>query len=460
MIMGQNGRKRHVLGRIFLGIGLCVGMIYVTGVIVFSSRFGFQTSIDGMSVTGQTPAEVMLDYVQYRDQQVVSFCLPDGSVETATVEQLGLICPGELDIAALEVPGWAWPVCLFKPTEYSVSKQMAYKQGSGFPAFSFVKAAPEDPVDAYAVRSGGGFALVPASEGTALDLHLLREAACQAVEDGTFEVDVVSCYRTADVNVYEGTRLARKGDVGSLVLDLGAGVFYELTEEDWSVFTERKDGLLILDPAAVDQFVAELALKYDTVGTDRKFHTSTGQDVVLTTAGHTDCDFPGWEMDQAYLADMIRVEALSGHDTEVLVPWISQGKSHGESDVGDTYLEISLDAQKMWLYDHGVCLVETDVVTGMKGDPSRETPVGAFQTTDFYTEHTMTGSYGEIFCHYFIRITEDGVGVHDADWRTVFGGDIYQYDGSHGCINTPYEATKAIFDFLSSSSDWTPIIVW
>jgi hypothetical protein len=42
------------------------------------------------------------------------------------------------------------------------------------------------------------------------------------------------------------------------------------------------------------------------------------------------------------------------------------------------------------------------------------------------------------------------VGIHDADgWRSSYGGEIYKTNGSHGCVNTPYEAAKTIFETIS-----------
>ena len=83
-----------------------------------------------------------------------------------------------------------------------------------------------------------------------------------------------------------------------------------------------------------------------------------------------------------------------------------------------------------------------------------------WQTSDLYTEHTMTGNYGSAFVHYFIRVTQDGVGLHDASWRKKFGGDIYLTDGSHGCINMPYEPVAYIFKVLKELDRPVPIIVW
>ena len=51
-----------------------------------------------------------------------------------------------------------------------------------------------------------------------------------------------------------------------------------------------------------------------------------------------------------------------------------------------------------------------------------------------------------------------GVGIHDADsWRSSYGGDIYQYSGSHGCINTPTANAAIIYQNIEPG---TPIICY
>ena len=39
-----------------------------------------------------------------------------------------------------------------------------------------------------------------------------------------------------------------------------------------------------------------------------------------------------------------------------------------------------------------------------------------------------------------------GIGLHDSNWRSTFGGDIYKTNGSHGCINLPTDAAKLIYE--------------
>ena len=50
-----------------------------------------------------------------------------------------------------------------------------------------------------------------------------------------------------------------------------------------------------------------------------------------------------------------------------------------------------------------------------------------------------------------------GIGLHDATWRSKFGGDIYVTSGSHGCINLPKDKAEKIYDIIDKNM---PIIVY
>jgi lipoprotein-anchoring transpeptidase ErfK/SrfK len=48
-----------------------------------------------------------------------------------------------------------------------------------------------------------------------------------------------------------------------------------------------------------------------------------------------------------------------------------------------------------------------------------------------------------------MRFTPDAaIGLHDANWRSSFGGDIYLTNGSHGCVNLPHDAACQLFDMV------------
>jgi len=49
---------------------------------------------------------------------------------------------------------------------------------------------------------------------------------------------------------------------------------------------------------------------------------------------------------------------------------------------------------------------------------------------------------------YWMRVTYTGIGFHDATWQPWFGGDRYQRNGSHGCINMSYRDAAALYEMI------------
>lgn len=125
-------------------------------------------------------------------------------------------------------------------------------------------------------------------------------------------------------------------------------------------------------------------------------------------------------------------------------------------DVGDTYIEININKQYMWYYKNGECIVSTPVVTGMKN--SYDTTKGLFYVWEKKSPARLVGPTWDVQVNYWIAITTDGIGIHDSTWRSSgYGGNIYTYDGSHGCVNTPYDKVKKIY---SNCSIGTPVVIY
>ena len=112
--------------------------------------------------------------------------------------------------------------------------------------------------------------------------------------------------------------------------------------------------------------------------------------------------------------------------------------------VASTYVEISIRQQHMWLYKNGKLIVHTDVVTG-NNDGVSNTPKGNFKIFSRARNTTLTGPGYASFVSYWMAFS-GGCGIHDASWRSSYGGNIYNGNGSHGCVNTPYNAVQKIWN--------------
>ncbi len=125
-----------------------------------------------------------------------------------------------------------------------------------------------------------------------------------------------------------------------------------------------------------------------------------------------------------------------------------------------TYVELDLTRQTVWMYVNGECIVETPCVTGSVSE-GYSTPVGiyylTYKTTDTYLEgYNGDGSKYKSHVNFWMPFNGH-IGLHDASWRSSFGGNIYKTNGSHGCVNLPYNAAKTIYENINTS---IPIILY
>ncbi len=119
-----------------------------------------------------------------------------------------------------------------------------------------------------------------------------------------------------------------------------------------------------------------------------------------------------------------------------------------------TFIEISIDQQHMWFYENGKLILDTDVVTGNKGN--NDTPKGTYYVESLARDTTLTGEGYSSFVKYWIGFY-GGYGIHDASWRSSYGGTIYKGNGSHGCVNTPLDKVKKIYEKVDYG---TPVYVY
>lgn len=148
-------------------------------------------------------------------------------------------------------------------------------------------------------------------------------------------------------------------------------------------------------------------------------------------------------------------ETVYGDTAETSLTCVDSVEIDGYA-VGDTYVHIDIDEQTMWFYKNNKLLVETPVVTGTAG--ACDTPTGYFEVLTLASPAHLVGPTWDVTTEYWVGINQtNDIGLHDSSWReTGYGGDIYTYDGSNGCINTPLDAMKTIYENITIG---TPVII-
>lgn len=133
-----------------------------------------------------------------------------------------------------------------------------------------------------------------------------------------------------------------------------------------------------------------------------------------------------------------------------------------ELNIGDTYVDIDLSRQHVSFFKEGKQKYESDCVTGCIA-AGHGTPTGIYSLGNKSRNITLKGggkkgskTYYESFVNYWMAFIGNSIGLHDASWRSSFGGEIYKYSGSHGCVNLPPSKAGDLYKVIDIG---TPVIV-
>lgn len=175
---------------------------------------------------------------------------------------------------------------------------------------------------------------------------------------------------------------------------------------------------------------------YNTLGGTFTFTTHNGEEVELQGVTYGDVYSP--EQESTFLFEAIKN----------LWPCIGQVPAMIEDmpdDIQSNVIEVDITNQHLWFWRDGKVLMETDVVTGTKN--KHDTPHGVFQILNVIDGVYLEGPGYKSWVDKWMRIY-NGYGLHDATWRNSFGGEIYKWGGSHGCINLPHEFACDLYDLV------------
>lgn len=236
----------------------------------------------------------------------------------------------------------------------------------------------------------------------------------------------------------EQVRFDKKALVNLLAVEGGETAFVRGEEESF-----------LFDQEKVEAAIETLAERYDTYGKSRQFTTTDGKVVTVEKGTY------GTELDQKTEKKWLS-EALAKRQSETHTPsYKREAYARGENDIGDTYIEINITKQKLWFYQKGDLKLETDVVTGDVAK-RRTTPEGAYYVYGKQKKRILRGGGHPVLVDYWMPVNK-GVGIHDADWRREFGGEIYQNNGSHGCINIPPEKAEELYEMIEVG---VPVVIY
>ena len=312
------------------------------------------------------------------------------------------------------------------------------------------------------------FTLVKQTQGTEIDPDKL-ETTVDTNLDAAFDTSLLGDVITVPLNkhVYVSPTVTATEDMKNKVTSLNsqlkkyrsATVTYTfgsetvvLDSDTISSWLKAEGDTLTLDEDAIKTYISDLANKYNTIYVPRTFHTSAGKDVTIEGNEY------GYRIDQDGEYTQL-IENLKSGTAVTRDPVYSKTgyQRNGTDDLAGSYIEVSLDAQHLWLYKDGNLVTETDIVSG-KPVKGRETYRGAWPIAYKASPYNLSSSeYGyNVKVNYWMPFVY-GQGLHDASWQSSFGGNRYKTNGSHGCINLPKDQAALIYNTIDAGY---PIIIY
>ncbi|HCW24234.1 MAG TPA: hypothetical protein DGX96_11650 [Lachnospiraceae bacterium] len=436
---------------------LALALLYLAVAEHYRTRFLPDTYVNGTDISGMThdEAENALPY------ELSTFTITNGGEEVdsfALTDIGGAYCfDHQLSAILKQQHASRWLFSLSRK-DYDEVPDITYDETKVAAIVEALDCVNDpdatEPENAYYEKTDTGFDVVPEKTGTAIDADLLTSEIRIALKNGEYTADAQNCLKqptvTADDLPLTDTMQAVNA-YDSLPIDMSGGAVETIdkaTVMGWLVLAD--DGTVTVDSSAVAGTVAELAQKYNTLGTVRTFTTHSGQKIQV---GGSEKDTMGYEMDQETTTQRLAAAALTGSPTSARWP-VAGFTRTDENDFGSTYVEVSIYDQHLWYYVDGVVTLETDVVTG---EGVNSTTPGVFMILDKQSPATLSGTGYETKVSYWMPVTYSGTGLHDATWRTSFGKEIYVSGGSHGCVNMPLEKAEELYNSIDMG---TPVIIY
>ncbi len=337
----------------------------------------------------------------------------------------------------------------FTLSNFSLEKDRLKETLSELP--SFMKENMVSAQDAYVFFSEEDhlLTLVPEVRGNIIDFDTAFNLAVNQLQSGIDTIDFSSLIQAEP----EITSSKFEENVSKINAILNTTITYNITDsktlvldksimKDWIAVSE--DGMYSID---IDSHLPEFINLLEEESKDTTvFFEFEATDLGTVTV-------PAKKLSLNKEAELSRLKScLENGKSDSLIPLY-------HLEIGNSYVEVDLGRQHVWMYVDGICILDTDCVTGNKGN--HDTREGYFFLTG-KNRNAILRDWNDNGTRYASPVSfwmpfDGGIGLHDASWRTTFGGEIYIGNGSHGCVNLPKAAAEKIYNNITFDM---PIIVY
>lgn len=455
-----NIKKRIIIG-IIISISILL-IIYLSTSLYFMKRFYFGTKINGVSVTGKTTEDIQADILAESEAYILKLKQRDNIEENINGSDIEYKYNLENKIEDLKdnQSAFGWIYGVFNTSDYKLEKKVSYNDELLKKKFRSLNCFKNDniikPESAKIEYENKEYVIKDEVQGNKVNKDILYKKVKEALNNKVDEINLeeIECYEKPKYTVASKEVVNAKNTLDKYIGSVITHKFGDNKEvlngdsiHNW--LDIDKNFKVSINEEKAREYVNSLSIKYDTYGATRNFKTSIG-----TTVNVSGGDY-GWLINYSEETEAL-INAIKDGKKEERQPIYAQtAVAYGANDFGNTYVEINLTTQHIWFYNDGVLITEGPMVSG-NADSKHATPPGIYSLTYKEKNATLRGENYAAPVSYWMPFNGD-IGIHDATWRSKFGGQIYITDGSHGCINTPYDVASKIFEYITQG---TPVICY
>lgn len=465
--MSEEKAKMSVGKKIIICIIICFILFsvtaYIIGINYFSSHFLPGSMVNGFNCSYMTQEETENLLTAKTNAYVLEIVTRGNGIEGISAEEVGLqyTSDGSVKNLIMEQNRFRWFLSFNQKQSYKLDTSVSYDREKLIQAVKGLKCMQEEntipPADAYIKENDEGFEIVPEEMGTTLKPKTVLQVLAKAMLSMRRSVNLEKegCYLEPKVFSNDKTLVKNCERINKFTDIVITYDFADRTEtvdrsviKNWLIKDE--DDNYILDKQKIAEFVNDLGYKYDTFGCTRTFHTYDGREKILQGGDY------GWAIDQTAETEAL-IKIIKSGETQVREPvYAYEGWSRATNDIGYTYVEIDLTSQRLIFYKDGIPIADTPVVTGNPNIAGMETPTGCYAVDAMKSPAVLTGEGYAQDVNFWMPFAGN-VGMHDAPWRADFGGSLYIFEGSHGCVNIPYDQAKIIYENIDIGA---PVVVY
>lgn len=448
----RKGGSLGIKGGIIATVITVLIFAYIVMTVKYTFKFLPNTYINGVDVSNKSMNEVKNSIVKMNSDDTLIVTGEFDEKLEIPIDEVAEYQYKDIDNIYAQKP-LGWIFSYFNRRDFEVNKNIITKDGiieNLIEQSNFIKNKEIiEPVNAQIKVENGEVSIIDDKIGNKVDVEKLRDVIKKGIINNSLAISFEDYPRAAITT--ESLQSEKERIENKINHTISIDIRGQKKELNLKPLYDSEN----INIDKLKDFVNNLAKETDTLSKERQFIDVEGKERTIKSGTF------GWKINIEKTVEKI-VESVNNENFDDIKPvYAAQGRE--DDTIGNTYIEVDLSKQHLWVFSEGNKIFESNLVSGQV--PGSFTPVGLHSIKGKERNRTLkgtnrrTGKKYESNVTYWMPIDWQGVGLHDASWQYGDFNDKKYLNGkgSNGCINLPYNTAEFIFKNVATG---TPVVIY